>query len=60
MDSQKAAAKINYDSDAHSVVCALVPVPDLFVTRLEISTGNSRSLETQNPLYCCDIHAQDG
>ena len=35
-------------------------VPDLFVTRLEISTGSSRSLEIQNPLYCCDIHPQDG
>ena len=42
------------------MVCALVPFPDLFVTGLEISTGNSRKLETHNHLYCSDIHPQDG
>ena len=41
-------AKINYDSDTHCVVCALVPVHELFVTRLEVSTGNTRKLETQS------------
>ena len=40
--------KINYDGDAHCVVCVLVPVHELFVTRLEVSTGNSRKLETQS------------
>lgn len=38
------------------MVCALVSVPDLFVTQLEVSTGNSRKLEMHNPLYCRDIH----
>ena len=38
--SQKAVAKIKYDSDTHSVVCGLVPVHEpWFITRLEISTG---------------------
>ena len=30
------------------MVCALVPVHELFITRLELSTGNSRKLETQS------------
>ena len=36
LDSQKAAAKINYDSDTHSEDCALLPVHDLFVAWLEV------------------------
>ena len=52
--------KINYDSDTHSEDCALLPVHDLFVAWLEVNTGISRKLETQNHLYCCDIHPQDG
>ena len=39
-DSQRAVAKIKYDSDTSSVVCGLVLVHEpWFVTRLEISTG---------------------
>ena len=43
-----------------AVRTALLPVHDLFVAWLEVSTGISRKLETHNPLYCCDIHPQDG
>ena len=43
-----------------AVRTALLPVRDLFVAWLEVSTEISRKLETQNHLYCCDIHPQDG
>ena len=43
-----------------AVRTALLPVRDLFVAWLEVSTGISRKLETQNHLYCCDILPQEG
>ena len=47
------------------MVCALVPVHELFVTRLEVSTENLTKLEPHSHLltaicYCCDIYIQDG
>ena len=35
---------------SQNMVCELVPVHDLFVTKSEISTENSRKLETRSHL----------
>lgn len=45
-----AVAKIKYDSNSHNIVCGLVPVHKLFVTKLKISIGISKKLETHSYL----------